>query len=431
MSVGQLMFDVAIVGGGITGSALFYMLGKYSDVKKVILFEKNVIGSVNSHERNNSQTLHFGDIETNFSYEKAVKLRDAAEMVVAYLQNHDGLSRKTKKMVIGVGDDEIRMLKHRYNHFKKIFPQLKKLSKDEIALIEPAVVEGRRENIIALCSDDGYAVNFRKLAQSFIDESTSARMVVSLTSVVRHIKKTDEGYLLDNTAARSVVVSAGAHTLSFAHQLGYALDYILFPVAGGYYGARQVLRNKIYTLQDEHFPFAALHGDPDVDDGSFTRFGPTAKPIPLLERHVYASLKPFLGISLSRKAVFSMFSFFRHKRLITFLLKNISFSIPFFGKYLFARNARKIVPLLKTTQLIPLRDGGIRPQVFDTEKKQLLMGDVKVYGEHVIFNVTPSPAASVCLKNALDDMRRLAAQLGFHVDEEKIRNDFGGLSADE
>ena len=41
MSVGQLMFDVAIVGGGITGSALFYMLGKYSDVKKVILFEKN------------------------------------------------------------------------------------------------------------------------------------------------------------------------------------------------------------------------------------------------------------------------------------------------------------------------------------------------------------------------------------------------------
>src|SRR3989338_6713581 len=367
MSVGQLMFDVAIVGGGITGSALFYMLGKYSDVKKVILFEKNVIGSVNSHERNNSQTLHFGDIETNFSYEKAVKLRDAAEMVVAYLQNHDGLSRKTKKMVIGVGDDEIRMLKHRYNHFKKIFPQLKKLSKDEIALIEPAVVEGRRENIIALCSDDGYAVNFRKLAQSFIDEGKSTSMVVSLASVVRRITKTDEGYLLDGTAARSVVVSAGAHTLSFAHQLGYALDYILFPVAGGYYGARQVLRNKIYTLQDEHFPFAALHGDPDVDDGSFTRFGPTAKPI----------------------------------------------------------------PLLKTTQLIPLRDGCIRPQVFDTEKKQLLMGDVKVYGEHVIFNVTPSPAASVCLKNALDDMRRLAAQLGFHVDEEKIRIDFGGLSADE
>src|SRR3989338_5919806 len=115
------MFDVAIVGGGITGSALFYMLSKYSDVKKVILFEKNVIGGVNSHEKNNSQTLHFGDIETNFSYEKAVRLRDAAGMVVSYLQNHDGLSRKTKKMVIGVGEDEVRTLEHRYNHLKKYF----------------------------------------------------------------------------------------------------------------------------------------------------------------------------------------------------------------------------------------------------------------------------------------------------------------------
>ena len=65
-------YDVLIIGGGVVGTALLYTLSKYTDVKKVGLIEKySDFGLVNSASYNNSQTLHFGDIETNYSFEKA------------------------------------------------------------------------------------------------------------------------------------------------------------------------------------------------------------------------------------------------------------------------------------------------------------------------------------------------------------------------
>lgn len=33
-------YDVVIVGGGVSGTALFYVLSKYTDILKIALFEK-------------------------------------------------------------------------------------------------------------------------------------------------------------------------------------------------------------------------------------------------------------------------------------------------------------------------------------------------------------------------------------------------------
>ena len=61
------MFDVVIVGGGISGCALTYLLSKYTDVKSIAVLEKyDSLAPLNSNARSNSQTLHCGDIETNY-----------------------------------------------------------------------------------------------------------------------------------------------------------------------------------------------------------------------------------------------------------------------------------------------------------------------------------------------------------------------------
>ena len=66
------MFDVVIVGGGISGCALTYLLSKYTDVKSIAVLEKyGSLAPLNSNARANSQTLHCGDIETNYKLEKA------------------------------------------------------------------------------------------------------------------------------------------------------------------------------------------------------------------------------------------------------------------------------------------------------------------------------------------------------------------------
>ena len=39
------------------------------------------------------------------------------------------------------------------------------------------------------------------------------------------------------------------------------------------------------------------------------------------------------------------------------------------------------------------------------------MGEAKIYGECILFNITPSPGASTCLRNAEDDTFRIVKEL--------------------
>lgn len=82
-------YDVAIIGAGISGSALFYALTHYTDLKRVVLLEKyEAPATLSSSGNNNSQTIHAGDIETNYTFEKAKKVARSAEMLVSYALFH-------------------------------------------------------------------------------------------------------------------------------------------------------------------------------------------------------------------------------------------------------------------------------------------------------------------------------------------------------
>lgn len=109
-------YDAVIVGGGITGAALLYVLSQYTNVKSLALIEKyGDIAEVNSHHNNNSQTLHFGDIETNYTLEKAGRVKEAAEILVRYMEKYAvNAFVKGTKMVLAVGDKEVIELEQRF-----------------------------------------------------------------------------------------------------------------------------------------------------------------------------------------------------------------------------------------------------------------------------------------------------------------------------
>jgi malate dehydrogenase (quinone) len=76
-------YDCIIVGGGVSGTALLYELARLTDLKRLLLVEKyDRPAQVNSHAHNNSQTIHYGDIETNYSLQKALAVKRTASMVV-------------------------------------------------------------------------------------------------------------------------------------------------------------------------------------------------------------------------------------------------------------------------------------------------------------------------------------------------------------
>jgi len=84
------VYDIAIIGGGVTGTAQAYVFTHFvKGISNVLLLEKNEnVALVNSNTDSNAQTLHGGDTETNFSLEKALKMRDAECILGAFLEKY-------------------------------------------------------------------------------------------------------------------------------------------------------------------------------------------------------------------------------------------------------------------------------------------------------------------------------------------------------
>ncbi len=452
-------YDLLIVGAGVSGSALLYLCTKYTDIKRIAVIEKYAAPArVNSLSSNNSQTLHCGDIETNYTLDKALKVQRAAGMLRNYAVAQPDAHHiifKYPKMVLGVGEAECDLLKKRFDIFSPHYPDLKLLDKEDIAEIEPKVSESkngavlngarfRDDEIVALGSTDEYtAVNFEALSRSFVRQA-------QIEAEKRPDKKIDVFYneqvekvefdalsAIDNLNfsvktqratyhSDTFVACAGGHSLKIAHEMGYGLNYSVLPIAGSYYFTPHVLNGKVYTVQNDALPFAAIHGDPDVLVPGQTRFGPTALVLPILERYNYKTLPDFFQVfRFDRRVAKVLWDLLRVKDIRNYMFKNMLFEIPFIRKWLFLKEVQKIVPSLRLGDLkFANKVGGIRPQLIDKEKCKLVMGEAKIdTGEGSIFNMTPSPGGTSCLENAEIDMRTIAKYLGATIDEAALQKD--------
>ncbi|PIN80485.1 FAD-dependent oxidoreductase, partial [Candidatus Woesearchaeota archaeon CG10_big_fil_rev_8_21_14_0_10_30_7] len=311
-----------------------------------------------------------------------------------------------------------------------------KISKEDIAKIEPKIVEKRDsdENILALFSENGYAVDFGKLSESFVKNSlkTNKNIDVYLNTEVIKIEKKEKGYTVvtgkNILKANVVVVATAGHSLLFAHSLGYGKKYILLPVAGSFFKAEKMLNGKVYTMQIKKLPFAAIHGDPDILNSEETRFGPTAKVLPMLERYHYRTVFDFFKLFEVRlDAILALIKILSDKIIFKYVLKNFIYDIPLIGKIAFLKQVRKIIPSIKLNQLKYLKKvGGIRPQIVDVVDKKLEFGESKIIGENIIFDITPSPGASTCLSNAEKNTKKIVEFFGnkYKFNREKFMKDF-------
>ena len=192
--------------------------------------------------------------------------------------------------------------------------------------------------------------------------------------------------------------------------------------------APNLLNGKVYTTQIKKLPFAAIHGDPEVHDRSVTRFGPTAKALFMLERHNYKTVfEYFKTAGLSFKAFLALYTILTDWVVFTYLFRNYLYDLPIIGKWLFIKEVKKIVPNILLSDLKFAKGyGGLRPQIVDIPNKKLNMGEAKIDGDNIVFNITPSPGASTCLRNAEEDVKKIMGFLGddYRFDREKFEREF-------
>lgn len=432
-------YDVIVVGGGISGAALFYELAKYTDIKNIALLEKyDQLSKLNSRGTSNSQTIHCGDIETNYTLDKAKKVQETANMVVKYCLNHGHENTflfAHQKMAIGVGDTEVAYMLKRHEDFKELYPYMEVFDKEKLATIEPKLIfdangKERPENIVGVGVEGGHysTVDFGAMSESLVAEAQKIEgktCDVYFNAQVTRITKLGDTHVVmtkDHTfTADFVVVNAGAHSLYLAHQMGYGLDYACLPVAGSFYlSKKKILNGKVYMVQNPKLPFAALHGDPDILAGGCTRFGPTALVLPKLERYVNGTYLDFLKtLQLDGNVIKVFYDLLKDSEIRNYIFRNFFFEVPKYGKDLFIKDARKIVPSLQLDEIEYAKNfGGVRPQVINKKEQKLMLGEASVNpGTGIVFNMTPSPGATSCLGNARRDVRLVCEYLGRSFDE--------------
>lgn len=438
-------YEVLVIGGGISGAALFYELAKYTDIKKIALFEKHdCLAKLNSKGTSNSQTIHCGDIETNYTVDKAKSVKRTAKMVEKYCLQY-GYENKFmfahQKMAIGVGDDEVAYMRKRYEDFKELFPYLKVFEKDKLAEIEPSLIYdengvARKDSIVGVGVESGEwsTVDFGTMTESLVENTIrmeDKETDIFLNAKIKNIKQLGTMHIVQTAThtytADFVVVDAGAHSLYLAHKMGHGLDYGCLPVAGSFYlSTKKILNGKVYMVQNPKLPFAALHGDPDILANGHTRFGPTAIVLPKLERYTGGTyLDFFKSLKFDHNVAKILFDLMSDKSVFKYILRNIMFEIPYFNKRFFVTDARKIIPSLQVAD-IEYADGfgGIRPQVLDKKNQKLMLGEASVNpGTGILFNMTPSPGATSCLGNAERDAKIVCAHLGKTFDQVAFNKD--------
>lgn len=436
-------YDVAIIGAGISGSALFYALTHYTNLKKVVLLEKySQPATLSSSGNNNSQTIHAGDIETNYTFEKAKKVSRGAKLLVSYAFHHQ-LQNKSifeyQKMAIGVGEKEVEFMTKRHEEFKEIYPELEFFNKETLKQIEPNVIKmldgsDRPEPVVGSGIRKSFcAMNFCATATHMIEQSIFGEHKALFNhKVTKIIRQGDGAYTIQSQeqepiTASFVLVNAGAHSLLLAQNMGYGLDLGCLPVSGSFYFIPgNKLQGKVYTVQNPKLPFAAIHGDPDVVAQGKTRLGPTALALPKLERFKSGTFVDFLksfGFGSSTTKI--MWDLLSDSEIRNYILRNFIYEIPSIGKKYFWEEAKKIIPSIQLHELSYASGfGGIRPQVLDKIQKKLILGEKKIKSNQgITFNMTPSPGATSCLRNALIDMLEITEYLKAEIKMDKIKEE--------
>ena len=442
-------YEVVIVGGGISGAALFYELAKYSTAKNICLLEKyEDLATLNSKGTSNSQTIHVGDIETNYTLAKAKITKRTAKMIEKFCLQYnlqEKIMFKHQKMALGVGEKEVEFITKRYNEFKEVFPYLELWDKEKLRELEPKLVyadkeqtKDRPEPIIAMGAKDQYTtVDFgamtKELAKAGQNADASKTTDIFFNSEVEEIEKVGNKYKLTTVngtvyTADFVVVNAGAHSLYLAHKMGYGKHMGSLSMAGSFYITNGTyLNGKVYMVQNDKLPFAALHGDPDILENGKTRFGPTALALLVLER--YKGGKSFFQCLKTMNFDGSIMKIFwdllKDSDIRNYVFKNFLFEVPGINKGLFVKDARKIVPSLSVDDLEYAKGfGGVRPQVLNKTEKKLMLGEASISnGDGIIFNMTPSPGATSCLGNAERDIKVVCDYLKLDFNEAQFLAD--------
>lgn len=372
---------IIICGAGITGLSLARELVSQG-IKDITIIEKE--SSLGRHASGrNSGVLHAGIYYTPDSLKAKFCLRGNL-LMKQYCKERKLTLIESGKVIVTKKESEIPVLHELYRRAKANGAEVQLIDEKILKEIEPYAKTCKQ----ALYSPLTAVINPQEILNSLERELESLGVRVNKGVVLKGLRGDK---LLTNKGTFSYelfINAAGSHADRIAHLFGFAKQYRIVPFKGLYKKLKKekshLVNGNIYPVPDIKNPFLGVHFT-KVHEGT-VYVGPTATPAFGRENYGF-----FDGLGIETfKILWRDFSL---------LLSNEKFrntALTEIRKYIkanFYKDVKDMIEGVEPADLLPSRKVGIRPQLIDIEKKELVMDFVVIKDGntlHILNAISPA-----------------------------------------
>ena len=386
-----MIYDVAIIGGGIVGAATLYKMQQRHPELKFVLIEKESM--LADHQTgHNSGVIHSGLYYKPGSM-KAKNCVDGRRELVSFAKEHNIAHDVCGKVVVATKQSELEHLERIYqNGQANGIEGLERITPAQIKEIEPYVegIDGLFVGCTGIIDFRGATAKMVEIALSLQPESK-----LLLNHEVLDVKKGEDICLIitqkGNVQAKHLVFCAGLQADRLAKKDGVNLKEKVVGFRGDYYEltheAKHKVKNLVYPVPDPNFPFLGVH---------FTRM--TNGDVECGPNAVFTFKREGYG-----KTDFSLrdtFDALTYKGTWKLFMQNMKYGIDeyrrAFSKKLFLQTLQVMIPSLTMEDIVPGR-AGVRALLLREDGDTRDDFRIEYHGKSIHVLNAPSPAATASL----------------------------------
>ncbi len=258
--MGETTFDVAVVGGGIVGTATARALLARRTVSLVLIEKESRLAG---HQTgNNSGVIHSGLYYKPGSL-KARNCTAGREALFRFCAERGIPAERCGKLVVATREEQLPALEELARRGEANgLDGLTRLRGEEIKEREP-----HAGGIAGLFVPQTGIVDYVRVTEAYAEEVRRRGGDIVLGARLRQVVRDGAGMVLETGAGelrcRNLVNCAGLHSDRVARLAGAAPDVRIVPFRGEYYELRperrELVRNLIYPVPDPEFPFLGVH----------------------------------------------------------------------------------------------------------------------------------------------------------------------------
>jgi L-2-hydroxyglutarate oxidase len=384
----QKPYDVAVIGGGIVGTATAMALVAEAHASLVLLEAESKLAA---HQTgNNSGVIHSGLYYKPGSL-KAMNCTEGRELMYRFCEQHQIAHERCGKLVVATSPAEITALdelerRGRANGLRG----LRRLAPEDLREFEPAVA-----GIAGLHVPDTGIVDYGDVTEAFAAVVVAAGGEIRTRARVTGVRRGIGELVLLTSAGefscRALINCAGLQSDRVARLCGVPPGVRIVGFRGEYYELvperRHLVRNLIYPVPDPRFPFLGVHFTRMIRGG--VEAGPNA--VLAFKREGY-SRTSFSAGDMAELLAYPGFwrMAARHWRMgLGEMYRSASTRA-------FVRALRRLVPELRLADVRP-GGAGVRAQALDPGGA--LVDDFRIVEAERMIHVlnAPSPAATASI----------------------------------